>query len=221
MKQRRNRRRGFAGQGRRGIIAAVTLAAGLALVAPLLIGLSDHGGAAGVAPNVPSVPAVARTTPLQAPEPVVLGRSEPKSITIPAIGVDTNLVALPKEKGKETIQLPKKASQPGWFDQSATPGELGITTIVGYIAKTSNEPGVFSRIGKLEQGDTIVVTRADDTAVEFTVDWIDFYPEGEFPADEVYANPDRPELRLITSGGTVHPDDPPGNLVVSARMTGS
>ncbi|HLQ81934.1 MAG TPA: sortase [Bacillota bacterium] len=220
MKQRRNRRRGFTGQGRRGIIAAATLAAGLALVAPLLVGLTDQG-TAGAAPEDSVAPTAARTTPLRAPEPIVLGRSEPESITIPAIGVGTDLVALPKEKGKDTIQLPKDPRQPGWFEESATPGELGITTIIGYIAKSNKEPGVFSKIAKLEEGDTITVTRADGRAVEFTVDSIDFYPEGEFPADEVYEDPDRPALRLITSGGTIHPDDPPGNLVVSARMTGS
>ena len=220
MKQRRNRRRGFSGQGRRGIIAAATLAAGLALVAPLLFGLADQG-ATGASPGEPSDPAVARTTPLQAPDPVVLGRSVPKSITIPSIGVDTDLSALPKDKDKDTIQLPKKPSRPGWFDQSATPGELGITTVIGYIAKTTNQPGVFSKIAKLEAGDTITVTREDGREVEFTVDWINYYPEGEFPADDVYEDPDRPELRLITCGGTIHPDDPPGNLVVSARMTGS
>ena len=220
MKQRRTRRRGFSGQGRRGIIAAATLAAGLALVAPLLIGMADQG-ATGAAPGDPSAPAAAQTTPLQAPEPVVLDRSEPKSLKIPSIGVNANLVSLPKEKGKETIQLPKKASQPGWFDQSATPGELGISTIIGYIAKSAKEPGVFSKIAKLKEGDTIEVTRDDGRKVEFTVDWINFYPEGEFPADEVYEDPTRPELRLITSGGTIRPEDPPGNLVVSARMTGS
>ncbi|WP_093257665.1 sortase domain-bontaining protein [Thermostaphylospora chromogena] len=63
-------------------------------------------------------------------------------------------------------------------------------------------PAVFYRLGKLRKGDEIRVERADGTAVVFTVRRLARHPKSRVPDAEVYGSRGRPELRLITCGGS-------------------
>lgn len=143
---------------------------------------------------------------------------QPKSIKIPTMKVSTKLEKLGQKKSN-LVELPKKPKQPGWYKKSATPGELGIATVVGYIRKSSEKPGVFAKLGKLDKGDRIMITRQDDSVATFKVDKIKSYPTKKFSADEVYGQSEpQSELRMITCGGTLKPKDPPSNVVVYAHL---
>jgi hypothetical protein len=83
------------------------------------------------------------------------GRSEPTSIDIPAIGVHapigpTDLAA----DGTPAMPARGPAHDTAvWYDQSATPGEIGPSVIAGHLDSACNGPSVFYRLGALAPGD--------------------------------------------------------------------
>jgi LPXTG-site transpeptidase (sortase) family protein len=133
-----------------------------------------------------------------APKPV----AAPVSLTIPLIGVKTNLMTLGLGSNGE-LQVPplSMASVAGWYTGSPRPGSIGSAIIVGHI-DTTKGPAVFYRLNKLTRGDKIYVKRADGTLAEFRVTSVQSYPKDDFPTQEVYGPVPDAELRLITCGGT-------------------
>ncbi len=96
---------------------------------------------------------------------------------------------------------PLESDEPGWYDGSPTPGELGPAVILGHVDSARSGPAVFYDLAALLPGDTIGVTRADGTTVTFRVDEVARYPKRAFPTEAVYGDLDHAGLRLITCGG--------------------
>src|SRR5271169_494810 len=185
--------------------AALALAAGLAVIAGGTAGLllTRHStpamrpAAAGVAAlPAPTGPIVAPPQ-TAAPKPV----AAPVSLTIPLIGVQTNLITLGLASNGE-LQVPPlaSASVAGWYTGSPRPGAIGSAIIVGHI-DSGNSAGVFVRLNTLTRGDKVYVKRADGTLVEFRVTSVQSYLKDDFPTQEVYGPVPDAELRLITCGG--------------------
>ena len=171
-------------------------------------------------PTAAGTPTAPGASPVHRPSPSVaagLPRSAPVRISIPAMKLNTTLRPLGVSADKHTMQLPAKAGEAGWYTSGATPGQPGPTIVVGYIAD-GHGPGVFSRLGALKAGGEILLRRTDGRLVDYRVDRIASYPRGHFPSAEVYATSSLPTLRLITTGGTLHRGDPPGNVVVYAHQ---
>lgn len=224
MSSRSSRRSTFGGGRQRFIVLLVLAVVAVLFLGSALTGIGqDQADSPGAGPNR-SNPASASPTPSKTPSPkatpspLSLTASKPKSVKIPTMKVDTSLDSLGKKKSKY-VSLPKKPAKPGWYAQSATPGELGISTMIGYIRKSEKVPGVFQHLKKLDKGDHITVTREDGSDAVFAVDKIKSYTEKNFDSDEVYGqSKPKAELRLITCGGTLKPNDPPGNVVVFAHL---
>ena len=183
--------------------AALALAAGLAVIAGGTVGLllTRHStpamrpAAAGVAAlPAPTGPIVAPPQSA-APEPV----AAPVSLTIPLIGVRTQLITLGLTSAGE-LQVPSSTAVAGWYTGSPRPGAVGSAIIVGHI-DSYRGPGVFYRLIKLARGDKIYVKRADGTLVEFRVTSVQTYLKDRFPTEDVYGPVPDAELRLITCGG--------------------
>ena len=210
-------------EGRRGL--AVSAAFAVVIVALLMIGAQALFSLPGQSPADPAPGADAAgappTAPSASPSALQMEASEPAALEVPSLEVDSPLLRLGQQDGKDLVELPNPVTKPGWFEKSATPGEPGVATIVGYIERGPEEPGAFVQLAKLKEGHEIHVSRDNGSTATFTVDKIEYYAEGEMPAEEVYTPSDRPELRIITCGGALHEDDPPGNAVVFAHLTGS
>ena len=183
--------------------AALALAVGLVVIAGGTAGLllmrhstpAMRPVAAGVAAlPAPTGPIVAPPQSA-APKPV----ASPVLLTIPLIGVQTQLVTLGLTAAGE-LQVPSSTSVAGWYTGSPRPGAIGSAVIVGHIDSLSG-PGVFYRLSELAAGDKIYVKRADGTLVEFRVTSIQTYLKDRFPTEDVYGPVPDPELRLITCGG--------------------
>jgi LPXTG-site transpeptidase (sortase) family protein len=182
--------------------ALLSLAAGLVVIA---------GGTAGLLltrhPVQPVRPAAgvaalpAPTGPIVAPPPPTDPRPVPRpvSLTIPLIGVQTQLITLGLTSSG-TLQVPSATSVAGWYTGSPEPGAIGSAIIVGHIDSYAG-PGVFYRLSELRPGDKVYVKRADGTLVEFRVTEVQTYLKDRFPTDAVYGPTPDPELRLITCGG--------------------
>jgi len=182
--------------------ALLSLAAGLVVIAGGTAGLllTRHPvqpvrPAAGVAAlPAPTGPIVA---PPQSADPRPVPR--PVSLTIPLIGVKTQLITLGLTSSG-ALQVPSSTSVAGWYTGSPKPGAIGSAIIVGHIDSITG-PGVFYRLSELRPGDKVYVRRADGTLVEFRVTLVQSYLKDRFPTQAVYGPTPDPELRLITCGG--------------------
>jgi sortase (surface protein transpeptidase) len=183
--------------------AALALAAGLVVIAGATTGLllTRHGTPAErpPAPGVGALPAptgrIVAVPQSAAPKPV----AAPVSLTIPLIGVRTNLITLGLASDGE-LQVPSSYTIAGWYTGSPRPGAIGSSIIIGHI-DGDHLPGVFWRLNTLTRGDKIYVKRADGTLVEFRVTSVQEYLKDHFPTEDVYGPVPDAELRLITCGG--------------------
>jgi len=208
----------------RRVLAASVLGLGLLAVGAGTAGVVVAGRSAG-----PEVRLPARPKPVPAPTgrtvtPVwlttVQRTAEPVSLTIPAIGVRTNLVHLGLNSNG-TLQVPASTAVAGWYTGSPRPGATGAAVIAGHV-DSRTAVGVFYWLRTLRPGDRVYVKRADGTLAVFTVTSVRTYAKDQFPTAAVYGPVPDAELRLITCGGTF--DWSTGhylsNVVVFARLTG-
>lgn len=137
---------------------------------------------------------------------LVLARSVPTAIDIPAIDVRSGLLTLGLNRDG-TIQVPPlfaKPSKAAWYRYSVTPGQAGTSVIEGHI-DTYQGPSVFFRLGALRPGDKVDVTLADGMVAVFQVTGVRQYPKASFPALAFYGDTAYPSLHLITCGGKFDP----------------
>ncbi|MGW4694023.1 class F sortase [Kitasatospora cineracea] len=143
--------------------------------------------AAAAAPTAPGIPGMPRATPVR--------------LRIPSLGIDTALI--PLVLGPDGALQPPPLDQggtAGWYAAGTSPGEQGTAILAGHV-DTPAGPAIFYPLSRLAPGATVTVERADGTTAAFTVDRITNYPKTAVP-DQVYTPATRPELRLITCGGT-------------------
>lgn len=151
--------------------------------------------------------------------------SLPVTIDIPAIGVHSSLQSLgqTEDGALEVPQRGPRYNDAGWYKYSSTPGSLGPAVIVGHIDSVEDGPSVFYRLGLLQPGDEVMVTRSDGLVAVFRVEAVRVYPKDEFPTTLVYGPTPHATLRLITCGGVF--DDSSGsyddNIIVFATMIGA
>ena len=202
--------------------AAIAFAAGLIVIAGGTAGLLlTHHSTPALRPVAAGVQALpAPTGPIVAPpqsaEPAPV--AAPASLTIPLIGVKTNLITLGLAAGG-AMQVPSSVAVAGWYTGSPRPGSIGSAVIVGHVdSKTA--PGVFVRLDELKAGNGVFVKRADGTTAEFRVTKVQEYLKDKFPTQDVYGPTPDAELRLITCGGAFDPatDHYLSNIVVYATQ---
>lgn len=183
----------------------------VAVLAALVLALLSGGCAPSKATRTPAdggtAPVTATPTTPPTTEPGAparpLARSVPVRLRIPAIGVDTSVMALGLA-GDGTVRVPpiRAGSPAGWYDGSPTPGQTGPSVILGHVTVGRYGDGVFVHLARLTAGDRIEVGLKDGATASFAVESVRTVAKSRFPTDEVYGNVDHPALRLITCGGT-------------------
>ncbi|MER6208156.1 class F sortase [Streptomyces sp. NPDC001642] len=163
--------------------------------------------------STPSAPAAGRAAH-------ALARSVPVTLRVPAIGVDTPVMRLGLASDG-TVQVPPITAhdRAGWYRNSPTPGQTGPSVILGHVTVGAYGDGVFRHLAKLRKGDRIEAGLENGTTATFTVTTVRTVAKADFPSDEVYGNVDRPELRLITCGGTRTGTGYLDNVIVFAALT--
>ena len=132
-----------------------------------------------------------------------LSRSEPVSLEVPDINLNTDLITLGKNDDG-TLQVPERYDVAGWYKYSPTPGEIGPAVIAGHVDNYLGA-AVFFYLKDLQQGQSIYVNRTDGSRVRFTVDRVELVDQQDFPTARVYGNINYAGLRLITCGGDFDP----------------
>lgn len=176
--------------------------AGMAGVLLIAAGVAALGAAAAAQVHAPQPAASAAGAIGTRGRGPSLARSLPVSVRIPAIGVDSRLLRLGRNRDG-TIQVPSLVTSAGvaaWYKYSATPGQIGSSVIEGHVDNYAG-PAVFFRLGALRPGDAIDVRLADGVTAVFRVTGVREYLKSQFPAKAVYGATDYAALRLITCGG--------------------
>ncbi|NKQ58622.1 class F sortase [Amycolatopsis sp. K13G38] len=168
---------------------------GRAVAAALLLSLALTGcGGSGDTKAAPAVPtSVSVTKPYD--------KLRPTEVRIPKIAAESSLISVAINKdGQIAVPPAAEPMQAAWYRLSPVPGDTGPAIILGHV-DGNHQPGIFYRLKDLVPGDEIHVTRSDGKDVKFVVDHKIQVPKDQFPADAVYGNTDKPQLRLITCGG--------------------
>ncbi|MFJ2787778.1 class F sortase [Streptomyces sp. NPDC093249] len=185
------------------------------------LGVPPHGTDGAKGPNgVPAQRAKTVPPPRPGPPPAPLARSRPTAVAVPAITIEAPVVELGLDgQGRLATPPVDNPRAVGWYAKGATPGERGTAVVVGH-RDTRTGPAVFLNLNSLSPGNTVRIARADGRVAVFTVDRVQTYTKAEFPDKEVYGSTGRPELRLLTCGGSF--DRRTGyeaNIVVFAHLT--
>ncbi len=146
------------------------------------------------------------------------GRAQAGKRQHPRRRVQARLIRLGLNPDK-TLQVPRSYSLAGWYTKGAAPGEVGPAVVLGHYDSVDG-PAVFYRLKDLRPGQIVHIRRADGFSAKFVVDRVKRFGKDDFPTHEVYGRVDRPNLRLITCGGsfdyaTRHYRD---NVVVFAHL---
>ncbi|HEY6748004.1 MAG TPA: class F sortase [Mycobacteriales bacterium] len=181
--------------------------------AVLALALTGCGSPAGSAP-APGAPATATATLVKKPAAddfksvrTYKTVSLPSRLRIPAIGLTTppleqlGRVVLPSyNQPKDSIELPERPEDAGWFKGGPRPGQPGPAVIIGHV-DWDKSPAVFFRLREMKPGDSVYVDRVDGSAQEFRVTQVRQVAKDDFPTADVYAPDLAASLRLITCGG--------------------
>lgn len=190
---------------------------GLGLAAPEPRGGDNAVGLVHAAAFLAPAPVAPVVAP-PATEALQMARSVPVSISLPSLGVVSDLMELGLA-ADGSLEVPPAAYPAGWYTGAPTPGELGPAILAGHVSYAKQQ-GVFYDLHRLLPGDEIWVLRADGDTAVFVVTVVGQYPKDVFPTEAVYGNLDHAGIRLITCGGEFdttansHRD----NIVVFAQL---
>ncbi|MDI9889183.1 class F sortase [Streptomyces sp. HNM0645] len=187
-----------------------------AALGSLLVGCRGHGGGAdttaGPSGSRRHRPSVKSVQPLR--------RSVPVGLHIPAIDVDTPVIRLGLAPDG-SVQVPPITAhdRAGWYQHSPTPGQIGPSVILGHVTVGAYGDGVFRHLSRLHRGDRIEARLENRTEAVFAVSSVRTVAKADFPANDVYGDVNRPELRLITCGGPRTGDEYRDNVIVFAELS--
>lgn len=126
----------------------------------------------------------------------------PIRIQISSIGVDAMVEPVGLTK-LETMDVPKKPMDTGWFKLGPIPGEKGSAIIAGHRG-FRNEPAIFDNLHKIKIGDEVIIKDEKGQERVFIVRKMQTYGAKEQVAD-VWIKDDSEYLNLITCSGKWNP----------------
>lgn len=135
------------------------------------------------------------------PVEYVVAANNPRSISIPAVGISGFIQKVGINKSNE-IAVPNNIHFTGWYVNSVKPGEKGLSIIDGHVDGPSVEVGVFSNLNAVEKDQTFEIEYGDGSKVQFKV--IEKIQVKVTDADKVLFSKRKEvesQLNLITCGG--------------------
>jgi sortase (surface protein transpeptidase) len=176
-------------------VSAARLAAATVVAALLSTGCAATTAAQ---PTPPTGAPPATAAPAEAPAAV----ADPRSVRVPAIGVDAALVGLGL-LADGAMEVPEFGLA-GWYTPGPRPGEPGPAVVAAHVDSRSG-PDVFARLRELAPGDRVEVADAAGAVHAFVVERVEQHPKDELPVDAIWSPSAEPLLRLITCGGAFDP----------------
>jgi LPXTG-site transpeptidase (sortase) family protein len=178
---------------------------------------------ASATPSPSAAPVPPQTpTPSAAPTPDLTAAQArlPARLVIPGIGVDASVEAVATD-AQGNMDVPRLASDVGWYEPGPAPGDAGDAVIDGHRDWYSG-PAVFARLPNVRVGDEVRVLRRDGGALRFRVASAVSVPATAHPAG-LFATSGPPRLSLITCTGPwdARSRTYPQRLVLDATLVGA
>ncbi len=212
---------------RRGILIGVILAVALLLIAYGVLGFwqwyqATHDSNPTIPTEVVTVSTASpsETPPTQACLDYKTADTQPRLIEIPSIGASGCVQRVGVDQDNN-IAVPTNIHVAGWYVNSPSPGEEGVSLIDGHVLGRYAD-AIFVKLEDLKANDMVRVQRGDMSWLEFTVVDVARYPVEEVmghlfqPLDGV-----KSQLTLITCTGTFdsHSQTYDERVVVRAQLT--
>lgn len=123
----------------------------------------------------------------------------PERIEIPELGVNAPVDPLGLLDNGE-MAVPESIDDTSWYEPGYKAGEPGNAVIAGHVSDTV-DPGVFSELHTLNEGDEIIIHGTEGEMLTFTVYGKELYDADEAPVDKIFGYSHRSLLNLITCEG--------------------
>lgn len=200
-------------------LAAAAVAAAAASVV-VLVASSDSEGDGGVVaapvgtPQSTVTPGAGSPTPTPGDgSPTPDPNAEVLRLVIPKIDVDSSsIITLSIESDGKTFQVPKNATQVGWYDFTAKPGTANGNAIFSAHVDYQGQKGVFFRLQEVDEGDEFYVFMADGTVYKYRATFARNIPKVNLSWEDIgcgsgytgcaTASDGSSLLTLITCGGS-------------------
>ena len=155
--------------------------------------------------NIAQIPPVTLTPsttppPTLTPTPTPIPVGLPIKIEIPKLGLIAEITPIGITP-KQNLDVPKDASQVGWFEEGVRPGQVGAALLTGHYDTPSGRPAIFYRLKVLGPGDEIVILTNWEERFVFIIEELVSEPYKAFPKELLYGKLATRELRLITCDG--------------------
>lgn len=95
--------------------------------------------------------------------------SDPRYITIPAIGVNKTRIYPVGVTDQNLLDTPRNIHDAGWYKKSMTPGTDYGAVLINAHNGGINKDGVFARLSELKESDEITVERGDGKKYTYVV----------------------------------------------------
>jgi sortase (surface protein transpeptidase) len=140
------------------------------------------------------------TVPSTTTPTTVAPPAEPVGLSIPSLGVESQVVPVGLEPNGE-MQVPP-ADQAGWYFYGPRPGETDGTAVIAAHVDYGGQRGVFFDLRSLQVGAEIVVADEAGTPHRFVVTERFQVDKDQLPIEQIFVADGPPGLTLITCGGS-------------------
>jgi LPXTG-site transpeptidase (sortase) family protein len=127
----------------------------------------------------------------------------PVRITIPAIGLDADVVPVGTE-ADGAMSAPENPDTVGWYSLGPGIGIGGNVVLAGHV-DWGGSLRAFGSLRRVTEGDSITVWNAKGDSESYSVESSDWVEADGAPVDEIFGNQSAPTVTLITCGGTFDP----------------
>jgi hypothetical protein len=159
-------------------------------VAVVALGVAVAALAGTLTTHDPRVDVLARAVPVpatvQKAKVRALVRSQPLTLTIPALGINTAVGTLGLQADHQ-VMVPTSSHVVDWYIDGPTPGQIGSAVILGHV-DSYRGPGTFFYLKNLKSGDAITVKLADGDVAHFAVVKVVQYSKTSFPDRLVFGS---------------------------------
>jgi sortase (surface protein transpeptidase) len=146
-----------------------------------------------------AAPTVVREATPGSPATEVPAAGTPVRLTIPSIGVETDIDPVGIEVDG-SMELPE-ATRAGWFRYGPRPGDPDGSAVVAAHVNVEDTPGAFYSLTGLEPGSEVLVTDRSLVTRTFVVTERFQVDKADLPATELFRSDGPAVLTLVTCGG--------------------
>lgn len=125
---------------------------------------------------------------------------EPVRLRLPAVGVDVPLDAVGVADDGQ-MEIPEDADRAGWYRFGPRPGDPAGSVVVAGHVDDPEGPGAFFRLTGAEEGDVVLVDRADGSTLRYQLVARETSRKGDVDLDSLFDREGDPVLRLVTCTG--------------------